>query len=50
MNKTIGNALLWLMLFALIANGAINVPQSVSVISDKVGRIFVILISPSEDN
>lgn len=45
MNKSIGNIFLWLLLVALISNGAINVPRTVEIVSDKVGRIFVILIS-----
>jgi len=48
MNKSIGNFILWGLLFSLAANGAIDVGQAVSVVGDKVGRIFVILVSDTD--
>lgn len=49
MNKTLGNFILWGLLFALVANGAIDIGKSMMIAGDKLGRIFVILVSDTDD-
>lgn len=50
MDKFLGNIVMWGLLFSLIAGGGINVPRATGIIAEKLGRVFVVLVTPEGGN